>query len=445
MKTRKLSTRMLILLLTLAVSAFGLVGGTIAWFTDTVESSNNIIASGTLDVEMYWADGKEDPANAIWTDASTGSIFNYDKWEPGYTEVRHIQIKNVGSLALKYQLIVAANGMVSKLADVIDVYYADPAVQIADRTVLTEENKIGSLTEVLAGINTASGKLEAGETVTVTLGLKMQESAGNEYQGLAIGSDFALKLFATQATVEEDAFDDQYDVNAKLPVPVSLGITLNDARDIGGNFYLMDDVELDSAFGVINGADMSLDLNGQEMKINGSDYAIRAYDGSTLTFNGDGIVEMGDGIYANSGSIITINGGTYQFGSTGKNNSCHIQNSSKLIINDGNFISNDDNAPILYCINGFIEINGGFFKNEANPNAALLSMGNNLNYINNQKITLSGGTFVNWNPMNSAFARPWTNPTVPALIVLADGYEIISETQENGDVWYSVVPVTPAP
>ena len=69
-------------------------------------------------------------------------------------------------------------------------------------------------------------------------------------------------------------------------------------------------------------------------------------------------------------------------------------------------------------------------------------MGNNLKYADNQKITLSGGTFVNWNPMDSAFAHSWTNPDVPALIVLAEGYQIVSETQENGDVWYSVVPVS---
>ena len=42
--------------------------------------------------------------------------------------------------------------------------------------------------------------------------------------------------------------------------------------------------------------------------------------------------------------------------------------------------------------------------------------------------------------MDSAFAKPWTNPDVPALIVLADGYKMISETQTNGDVWYIVVP-----
>ena len=46
--------------------------------------------------------------------------------------------------------------------------------------------------------------------------------------------------------------------------------------------------------------------------------------------------------------------------------------------------------------------------------------------------------------MTSAFAQSWTNPDVPAMIVLAEGYEMISETQENGDVWYMVVPVNAA-
>ena len=85
-----------------------LIGTTFAWFTDTVTSGNNIIMSGNLDVEMYWANGTEavPTDDADWTDASTGAIFNYEKWEPGYVEVRHIKIANNGSLALKYQLVI---------------------------------------------------------------------------------------------------------------------------------------------------------------------------------------------------------------------------------------------------------------------------------------------------------------------------------------------------
>ena len=219
MKANTTRRALLMSALSLLLCVSMLVGTTFAWFTDSVTSGNNIIQSGTLDVEMQWAMGTEDPASAAWTDASTGPIFNYDLWEPGYVEVRHVQIKNAGSLGLKYQLAIEANGEVSKLADVIDVYYLDPAQQIDLRTQLTEAMKLGTLTDVLDAINTtASGELLPGESDTITLALKMQESAGNEYQGLAIGSDFSIKLVATQLTYESDSFDDQYDKDAMYPV-----------------------------------------------------------------------------------------------------------------------------------------------------------------------------------------------------------------------------------
>ena len=114
-----------------------LLGTTYAWFTDSVTSSSNIIKSGTLDVEMYWAEGTEEPTNANWQDASQGSIFDYENWEPGYTSVRHIKIENKGTLALQYKIVIIADGEISDLTDVIDVYYEDPAMQISDATLLT--------------------------------------------------------------------------------------------------------------------------------------------------------------------------------------------------------------------------------------------------------------------------------------------------------------------
>ena len=127
MKRSKSKLFQSIVALLLCMSMF--VGTTFAWFTDSVTSGNNIITSGKLKVEMQWADGTQDPATTQWTDASKGAIFDNDLWEPGYTEVRHIKIANVGNLALKYQLQIVANGTVSQLADVIDVYYMDPAQQ----------------------------------------------------------------------------------------------------------------------------------------------------------------------------------------------------------------------------------------------------------------------------------------------------------------------------
>ena len=210
-----------------------LVGTTFAWFTDSVTSAGNIIASGNLKVAMHWADGKEDPASAEWKDASEGAIFNYDNWEPGYTQVRHIKIANIGSLALKYQVSIVANGEVSDLANVIDVYYVDPAVQVADRAALANAPKLGTLAEVLAKLGeTGYGELEAGDSDTITLAFKMQESAGNEYMNKAIGTDFSVVLMATQLTSESDSFDNQYDNPAQNPVVDIVTVPENNTEDV---------------------------------------------------------------------------------------------------------------------------------------------------------------------------------------------------------------------
>ncbi len=664
-KTRSTKRALLTSALALLMCVSMLIGSTFAWFTDSVTSGNNIIKSGNLDVEMYWADGTKavPTADADCTDASAGAIFDYDKWEPGYTEVRHIKIANVGTLALKYQLSIAANGEVTDLADVIDVYYLDPAQQLGDRAAIDADMRLGTLTEVLDAISTtASGNLEAGEAHTVTLALKMQESAGNEYQNKSIGTDFSVLLAATQKDFESDSFGTDYDKGLDPEASyVSTPAQLQDALKKGGKIILQDDITLDATaeFMATNGngsllyldhVDVTLDLNGYDIiaeadaemiagkapnalilvrystlniigdgslitknksmpvygwanstiniyggtfkgnayernesdvyvnnanvtiNVYGGDfsesgYAFNAHDTSAnapviilhegvtykdfmkngttnviasdinkgrivladgmylktyeengetvhqvakiqaeasypsdyealtsasgssgghvllddivasdkiyfgdnttntidlngktvtaeggflfatqgencvLTIEGDGTVEVDSGYagFASKGGTLNINGGTYELGETNNKGHLYSQNSSTIVINDGTYISTDANTPIVYCINGFVEINGGFFQNTANPSAALLSMGNNLSYINNQKITLRGGTFVNWNPMDSAFARPWTNPDVPALIVLADGYKMVSETQANGDVWYTVV------
>lgn len=235
MKKNMTKRALLLSVLSLLLCVSMLVGSTFAWFTDSVTSAGNIIKSGNLDVEMLWADGtKAVPTeDSGWTDASTGAIFNYDLWEPGYTQVRHIKIANVGSLALKYQVSIVANGEVSDLANVIDVYYVDPAVQVADRAALANAPKLGTLTEVLAKLGeTGYGELEANKSDTITLAFKMQESAGNEYMNKAIGTDFSVVLMATQLTYESDSFDNQYDNDAQNPVVDIVTVPENNTEDV---------------------------------------------------------------------------------------------------------------------------------------------------------------------------------------------------------------------
>jgi len=214
---KQLSTKKALMLsvLSLCLCLAMLLGTTFAWFTDSVTSSGNIIQTGTLDIEMMWADGDEDPDTVVWNDASKGAIFNSKLWEPGFTDAKHMNIINNGTLALKYQLRIEPNGTVSKLADVIDVYFIEGATQLA-RADLDALTPVGSLAEVIkSGIT--YGTLTAGTNRTFTIVLKMQETAGNEYQNLAIGTDFAIKLLATQLDYEGDSFGTDYDKGAALP------------------------------------------------------------------------------------------------------------------------------------------------------------------------------------------------------------------------------------
>ena len=200
---------------TLIVCLGMFIGTTYAWFTDSVSSAGNIIQTGNLDVNMQWAKGTEDPsATTVWNEASV-KMFTNNNWEPGYVEARHIKISNEGTLALKYKVVISTEKELSKLAEVIDVYYMDPAVQVVSRSSLT--NKLGTLKEVLASLGeTGEGELLAGASDTITLVLKMQDEAGNEYEGLSLAGEFTIKVVATQLNYEKDSFGSDYDAQASV-------------------------------------------------------------------------------------------------------------------------------------------------------------------------------------------------------------------------------------
>lgn len=199
-----------------------LLGSTFAWFTDSVTSAGNIIQTGELKVGFQWADGKTDPTTATWADVD-GAIFDYANWEPGYAVARHLKVSNEGTLALNYQMRIVADGVVSKLADVIDVYYfaEDKALvrdDIADATYL------GTLTEVLGTeknfSKTVYGALKVGDPADIhTIVFKMKENAGDEYQAMDLGCTFSIQLIATQMASESDSFDNKYDDVSNVPNP----------------------------------------------------------------------------------------------------------------------------------------------------------------------------------------------------------------------------------
>jgi len=223
---------MSVLSLILCISMF--IGTTFAWFTDEVVSSNNIIQSGNLDAEMKWSDD-----NTNWNDAAAGAIFNYQYWEPGYTEVKYVKIVNAGNLAFQFQLNIIPDQLPAvgevNLADVIEVRLV-PAADAAGKTreELLAVPAVGTLSDLIADRDGAAhGVLLPAEGVgsndynvavdtprgelAYCIVLHMQKSAGNEYQNLSVGDGFPVQLLATQYTWENDSFDHIYDDNAMFP------------------------------------------------------------------------------------------------------------------------------------------------------------------------------------------------------------------------------------
>jgi len=201
-----------------------LIGSTFAWFTDSVTSDKNIIQSGNLDIEMYWTDDLDSGNWYNVEEDAHNTIFSYDNWEPGYTDVKYIKLVNTGSLAMNYKLTLTPQGAVGKLAEVINVYFSNSEVELQERSDLSKLRAIGLLKGVLNGGATAEGTLlPAGEVglhpageVVMTIAMSMITTAGNDYQNESSG-EFTITALATQASYEQDSFGSDYDDDAEYP------------------------------------------------------------------------------------------------------------------------------------------------------------------------------------------------------------------------------------
>lgn len=191
----------------IVVSSTMLLGTTYAYFTDSVSLTGNKIVAGTLEVDLELLD-KEGNWKSLKEDNSP--LFNSDKWEPGYTDVKVLKVENEGTLPLKWKATFAYKGALSALADVIDVYVLPSATEIsypADNA-LDGYVKKGTVREFTKSIEeTTNGILNAKEVAYLGLALKMQ-NVGNMYQGLKLCESFDIAILATQLSGAEDGFTD---------------------------------------------------------------------------------------------------------------------------------------------------------------------------------------------------------------------------------------------
>ena len=178
-----------------------LIGTTFAWFTDTASTGVNKIQSGRLDVSLEMANGINDNNETVWVSAENQMLTFKTKdgrsadqilWEPGCTyELPQLRVVNNGNLALKYKIKINGIQGDEKLNEVIDWTINDDDIN------LTEQH------------------LTAGQKGNAfTIKGHMQESAGNDYQGLSIDG-ISITVVATQYTHENDSYNNTYDANAE--------------------------------------------------------------------------------------------------------------------------------------------------------------------------------------------------------------------------------------
>ena len=167
-----------------------LVGTTFAWFTDTASTAVNKIQAGTLDVKLLAEDGVTSLEGKTLEWQKAAGVEDEDiLWEPGCRyKLQPIIIKNAGTLALKYKIVISGIDGDAKLNEAID--------WTINGVSLDEEKP-----------------LLAGESNTLKIEGHMREEAGNEYQGLSIDG-IGITVYATQYTHENDSYNHTYDEDA---------------------------------------------------------------------------------------------------------------------------------------------------------------------------------------------------------------------------------------
>lgn len=224
---RALLTSVLALVLSLAM----LAGTTFAWFTDTASTGVNRIVSGNLDVGLqYWGVG-EDGQKTWLTAENSEELFDENAlWEPGYTQIVYLKVKNNGNLALTYAMQITpvhetvgvnVDGEQFKLSDYIKFGWTTFTVDGAGAPVALDREAaqagVGDGAQLGKTLHRqAAEPMEAGAEELVALVAWMPENVGNEanYSTVQPTIELSLKVLATQAAVESDSFDNSYDEGA---------------------------------------------------------------------------------------------------------------------------------------------------------------------------------------------------------------------------------------
>ena len=230
MKLKSKKSALLLSFTSLLLCFAMLAGSTFAWFTDTATTGVNKIVAGNLKVDIIGETGDAHLDTLNFTKAGATEAEAQILWEPGCRYLTEgFRIANKGNLALKWKAEInkdnIKNGKADSeetpsksLLDVIDFYVVKSKDENAEAVKV--EEFIGNL---------GANEENAYSDVYYIKGV-MQTTAGNDYQDLTLDG-ITITVYATQDTVENDSFNNQYDKDATyLTYPAGVTDAIFDSK-----------------------------------------------------------------------------------------------------------------------------------------------------------------------------------------------------------------------
>lgn len=407
MKSAKKSTLIsAVLAIVMCVSL--LAGSTFALFTSeskvnlAVTSGNVEVVASIENIEKSYVDengetvsGKLFGGDATFADGT----LSLDNIVPKDTVKFNVKIANNSSVAIKYRTVVTVvedNGLASSLS-----------IDLAGYQMI--------------GMKAASAyaKLDAGEqpeVLPVTITLPESETT----QGKSCKLSVSVEAVQGNAAVADGLTSTD---GTTMSTRLADGTVWYDVLANGSAFTVKTD--MNPANTIISNGKLTIDAKDKEIA-NTVDLWQAADDNEWSLVSARG-----------TDSEVTVKSGSF----LAKENDCYavdVQGGATVVIEGGTFAGN---IHAVYVYEGKAIIKGGFFSvQQPYPKTGLeyefvinCYDGNRENET--ASVEIMGGTYVNFNPADNTAEGAHTN-------FVAAGYTVVSETQANGDVWYTVVPVT---
>lgn len=378
-----------------------LIGTTFAWFTDSASTAVNKIQAGNLEIELQMKDNNGNWVNAegktlpFLVEGKIPAKGTQILWEPGCTYyVPEVRVVNKGNLAVKFEYVNGLLGVTGKLAEVLEPVFKTPVDANGEE------------------VNIEPEILKPGEASPAwSFGYHMLETAGNEYQN-ATATGMCLTVVATQATYENDSFNNQYDKDAQYPDVDVVTVTPDaipspfrantayffEAGNYGDQHFVITDKENVTLIGKTGAKFDSLQISSIDY-VNPSIGQEVDLDNSTLTVKGFEVAKTLMIVEADKNVVVEDN--------TAAQITVKANLSSQSIAVNNNIITGGDGAANSYGVyivpnvtDYDLTVTGNSFTNVKSHAISVQGCGDGSAVTAAKSITVTGNTFTSYGTNN---------------------------------------------